>query len=93
MGRMEERGVTFHMAVTSTSCLYEDKDALLADFLRETKRRDPQLVDRMHLSLLNRLVAAKPENRIVWMRRFEQSGLFKEALIKSLFLRFSGSLA
>ncbi len=60
-----------------TKIQYEDKDALLADFLRETKRRYPQLADRMHLSLPNRLVAAKPEKRIVWMRRFERSGLFK----------------
>lgn len=54
-----------------------DKDELFVDFLKEAKRRYPKLVDRMHLSWLNRFVAALPEKRVDRMRRFKRTGLSK----------------
>lgn len=54
-----------------------DKDELFVDFLKAARERYPELVDRMHVSWLNRFVAAAPGKRIDRVRRFKRTKLFK----------------
>lgn len=60
-----------------TEFQWADKDELFADFLKAARDRYPELVDRMHVSGLNRFVAAAPEKRIDRIRRFKRTKLFK----------------
>lgn len=54
-----------------------DKDRLFVEFLRETKRQYPDIINRMHLSPVNRYISMNPTKRVPQIRLFRKTFMFK----------------
>lgn len=54
-----------------------DKDKLFIEFLRETKNMYPEVVNKMHLSRINRYISVDPARRVPWIRHFRKTHIFR----------------
>lgn len=54
-----------------------DKDKLFIEFLREIKNMYPEVVNKMHLSRINRYISVDPARRVPWIRHFRKTHIFR----------------
>lgn len=54
-----------------------NKDRLFVEFLRNTKKKYPDMINHMHLSKINRYISMNPTKRVPQIRLFRKTFIFK----------------
>lgn len=56
---------------------HSDKDKLFAEFLKKVYKQYPEIVNNMHLSLVNKYIVKNPSKRVPMVRHFKTTTLYK----------------